>query len=180
MVPRWRARAQGGFVAVAIGLLAALAFTRLHADTPSETADLNSIREAVTRYVIGVFEPPCSNYWDHTTYCLELEGGEQPTPELLKRLRDVAPGLHSVAYCTDTLGMSGQTTDPFIRIRSIALRSRDEAIIDVVAFCGHGTPTAKRVAGAWQYSDSVGGWAGCGPVPADCAGRSTRSRKKAP
>lgn len=140
-------------------------------------AERDAIREVVTRYVIETFEPPCRNHWDRATYCLEFEDGQQPSPEFLKRLRGIAPGLHSVAYCKDALDMDGQTIHPFIRVQSVTLRGRDEAQVDVVAFCSHGNPTVKRVAGRWKYSGSIGGWVGCGPVPADCVGDGIRPKR---
>jgi hypothetical protein len=146
---------------------------------PTE-ADVDTIREIVVRYVIATFEPPCRNYWGGTTYCLEFQAGKQPAAAFLARLRDVAPGIRSAAYCEKSLGMRGQTTDPFIHIRSVVFHSKDEATVDVVAFCLHGMPTVKRVAGEWRYSASVGGWVGCGPVPADCKGSSVRTPGRAP
>lgn len=161
-------------------LLALLATIDLAAQAPRPapfvTADLEAVREAVVRYVVDRFEPPCRNDWDGSTYCLDLEGGQQPTPAFLDRFDDVAPGLRSGKACRDELGLMGYTTDPSIRIRSVTPVSTHEASVDVVAFCGHGTPTVVRKAGEWTVTGMPGGWVGCGPLPGDCVGTGVRAK----
>jgi hypothetical protein len=153
---------------LALAMIAAMTWpARVNPAAPA-SPDLDAVREAVTRMVIESFEPPCRNYWDGATYCLALENGVQPGAALLGRLREVAPGLRSAAQCREELGLDGSTTDPAIRILSVVFESRDAAIVDVVAFCLHGTPKVRRKAGKWTVVDAPGGWVGCGPVPGGC------------
>jgi hypothetical protein len=136
------------------------------ASSPSPSPDGDAIREAVLRHMFG--KNASGQQQRARVFCIELEGGADPSPAFLARFKGVRVPLRPGSGCTKSpdKGVIDKKTHArglAFRVDSLRQLDRDHAVVEGGYYeaglsASGNTYTLERQNGAWVVTKDVMNW----------------------